>query len=131
MEISLKGIDPNGSMNVSFDTMFSAAGQLPPEAQIAHLGKLVGLLQQYLDRAVHNCPAIPAGAAATDSLKGPLKGPNPLKHTMIEQKESLEHAGSKRKQKESLEHAGSEKEQKESLEPRKKHIKRDSTTRVC
>ena len=120
MEITASGTDL-GFMKVTFDTMFTTALKLPHQAQIAHLGKLVGMLQKFLDRAANKSLPVPAGAAATDSQKG--------QSTLNRKTEHAGTPGRKRKQRESLEHAGSEQElqeQNESLEPRKKHSKRDT-----
>ena len=120
MEINALG-KSLGFMKVTFNDMYTAALKLPHEAQIAHLGKLVGMLQKFLDRAANKSLPVPAGAAATDSQKG--------QSTLNRKTEHAGTPGRKRKQRESLEHARSEQElqeQNESLEPRKKHAKKDT-----
>ena len=74
VEIIASGTDL-GFMKVTFNDMYTAALKLPHEAQIAHLGKLVGMLQKFLDRAANRSLAtlaVPAGAGdgAMDSQKG-------------------------------------------------------------
>ncbi len=47
LEIVAKGINL-GFMKASFDNLFAVAGRLLPEAQIAHLGRLIRLLEKHL-----------------------------------------------------------------------------------